>query len=519
MPVAAQESPAPVGSPAPAPATTPAPSAADPSAAPRPDILVIMLDDHPEIGTAVLERLPNIRRLFLRHGVRFTDYQGNDPLCCPGRAAFLTGLTTDHHGVDRNDIRLLDASVTLATELQDAGYFTFMAGKYLNGGLGPKEPGIGPLPGWDRHAYTTNGFYGYTETRADGRVVRHGRRPQDYQPDVAFARARSFLRAAPADRPVFGWITPFATHSGFDPFDDAALRWHYPAVAPRHRDDPRCADLAPWRTPAHTEPATGEPAYLTEGPEDFRDGYDLVRICESLLSVDEGIGRLVRELDARGRRDDALLVLTADNGMGWGAFGWYAKTVPFSTGMPLLVHWPAGRGRAAATDPAPVTNLDLAPTLCAAAGCAMGPYADGRADPDGISVLPVLTGTGRLVRDAVYLTDRDPEGRAPDWWAVRSTDAYPGGRWQYAELGTGETTLHDVSGGPCSAWAPGDPGDPCMLANRAGDPALAALQADLAALLARARASGGADPAIRGRIEPPVAPASPRPSADPAPAP
>jgi hypothetical protein len=30
---------------------------------------------------------------------------------------------------------------------------------------------------------------------------------------------------------------------------------------------------------------------------------------------------------------------------------------------------------------------------------------------------------------------------------------------------SGERELYDVSGGPCSSWSVGDPGDPCMIHN------------------------------------------------------
>ncbi len=51
-----------------------------------PDIIVILIDDMPGIDDWVLSRLPNIRRTFLEQGVRFTDFHGETPLCCPGRA-------------------------------------------------------------------------------------------------------------------------------------------------------------------------------------------------------------------------------------------------------------------------------------------------------------------------------------------------------------------------------------------------------------------------------------------------
>ena len=56
-----------------------------------PDVIVIMTDDVPAMDDRVWRYLPTIRDMFVRHGVEFTDFAGETPLCCPGRAGFLTG--------------------------------------------------------------------------------------------------------------------------------------------------------------------------------------------------------------------------------------------------------------------------------------------------------------------------------------------------------------------------------------------------------------------------------------------
>ena len=75
---------------------------------------------------------PNIGRLWLEDGLRFTEMYDQTPLCSPSRASMLTGKNTLDHGVVRNDPRPLDDSETIAVALQAAGYHTVMAGKYLN---------------------------------------------------------------------------------------------------------------------------------------------------------------------------------------------------------------------------------------------------------------------------------------------------------------------------------------------------------------------------------------------------
>src|SRR5438045_3859259 len=119
----------------------------DPAPAPSPpNIVVVMLDDFGAIDHRVFERLPNIKALFLDQGLEATNYWGNDPLCCPGRANFLTAQWAHINGVNTNDAKLLNPTETIATELHDAGYYTTICGKYLNQTqtLTDKSP-----PGWD----------------------------------------------------------------------------------------------------------------------------------------------------------------------------------------------------------------------------------------------------------------------------------------------------------------------------------------------------------------------------------
>lgn len=455
----------------------------------RTNIVVIMVDDHPEMDERIWRRLPAIRSLFLDQGIHFTHYHGNDPFCCPGRAGFLTGLTTDHHRVWTNDARLLDPRTTLATELRARGYFTILAGKYLNGHHRSIDP---TPPGWSRSAWTSNAYYNYRE-HVNGRTVYHDDDPEDYQPDVAFNRALQFLRQAPAHRPLFAWVTPYVTHSGKDPFRADGGR-RYAPIAPRFRTDKRCSGLAPWITPAHRDSNRDRPRHQRHWGS-FRRGYNLVRTCRALLAVDAGVARIVRELKAQGRFRNTLFVLTADNGMGWGAHGRYGKQVSFSTQVPLYVHWAAGRGTQPSDDGTYLSNVDLADTLCEVGGCALGPYRIGRRTSDGTSFLPVILGTGTVWREALYTENL---GR-PLWRAIRTTPESPLGLWHYVEYSTGERELYDASGGHCWDWQPDDPGDPCELTNLAGRPRYADVRARLHDLLAAAIRTGGAGPRFSGR--------------------
>jgi arylsulfatase A-like enzyme len=408
------------------------PIAAAPPA--RPNIVVIMVDDLAEMDTRVWSRLEHIDARFIRHGLRFTQAIGETPLCCPGRAAFLTGLHTDHHGVFENNGRRLDPSTTIATELRDAGYFTFIAGKYLNHTslIRDKTPA-----GWDRTAITDGKYHDFTMW-VNGVAERHGSSIADYSTDVTRSKALAFLRAAPARKPVFAFVTPFAPHATIptEPF---------PVPARRHIGAAACNGIPRWRPPNYNErDVSDKPRYVRDRRlQPYRAGWPLTKVCESLLSVDEMFGAIVDELRRQGRLRNTLFVLTSDNGMAFGAHRFAAKNNPYAVGIPLFVSWIAGRGRAPGRTGFPVSNIDIAPTLCDVAGCIMGPFRE-RAAADGESFLPTIRGRDQRVRRA--LLERG-SGTAP-WWGMRTTHADPLGRWHYVEHPTGERELYDLAADP-----------------------------------------------------------------------
>jgi arylsulfatase A-like enzyme len=451
----------------------------------RTNIVVVMLDDIAEMDLRVWNRLPTIKRVMVDQGLRFNRFYGSDPLCCPGRANFLTGQYTQHHGVWTNEASLLDPSTTIATELQDAGYHTIISGKYLNGvnRLRDKTP-----PGWSHMTFHSNGYYRYTLYR-DGVAEYHDNDPNDYSTDVFANDIVASLRATPPSKPVFALFTPFAVHSGIDA---SAHRRTQPVPAPRHVGDARCSGIANWAPPNYAEAdVSDKPVYIQMRPltdPDDATGWPLRPICETLLSVDEAFARIVEELRVEGRLNDTLFLLTADNGMGFGSHRWWAKQAPYTTQLPLFVAWTKGRGNLPATSDVWLSNVDLAPTLCAIGGCLMGPYRSGRRTADGLSFAEVIAGASiGPRRDALYEEHRSsfaPRDRGSPWRAVRTTDQSPLGLWHYIEYDSGERELYDTSGGQCWEWQPGRPGDPCELDNLAGKSEYAETQVQLATLLA-----------------------------------
>jgi N-acetylglucosamine-6-sulfatase len=376
------------------------------SATDRADVIVVMVDDLGAIDERILSRLPNIKSLWIDGGLRFDSAYAETPLCCPGRASFLTGQHTRAHGVVENDARLLDPSRTIATALRGAGYWTVMAGKYLNNAnaLADKSP-----PGWDHVA-----LLDWTQS-ASRWWVDDNRTTAGFDDRFTLEKGVSWLRNAPADRPVFMWLTPRAPHWA----NSASKPW-LPDVEARYAADPRCADIEPWKPPSYdwsTQP----------------DGFPLDAICRSLLTTDEMVGRLRATAAAAGR--DPIWVFTSDNGMSWGAHGFPLKNVPSAGRLPLYF---AGPGIVAGATDALVSNIDLGPTIAALAGTTM------RA-AHGVTFAPVLRGEpgGRE-----WMLEDHPLGgatygpwRAP-WWGVRTPE------WHLVYIGTRPAQLFDVRRDP-----------------------------------------------------------------------
>lgn len=107
------------------------PAAATPT---RPNIVVIMADD---MRVDDLAYAPNVHALMQEDGVTMENSFSSYPLCCPARASFLSGELPRNHHVWSHELPwgygAFDDSSTIGTAMQQAGYSTGFAGKYLNG--------------------------------------------------------------------------------------------------------------------------------------------------------------------------------------------------------------------------------------------------------------------------------------------------------------------------------------------------------------------------------------------------
>jgi arylsulfatase A-like enzyme len=318
----------------------------------QPSFLHILTDDQTVDSVAAM---PKTKRLLVRRGTRFTDYNATQPLCCPSRASFLTGQYPHNHGVLGNQLpygyAAMDFSRTIYTALDGAGYRTGWIGKVLNA---ERSAGIVPEPGFDDwlvplHAEEGSDMFDYA--LSDNGAIRSY--SGAWQNAVYADRARDFIAAA-GDDP---FLLTIAVHSP-----------HWSPCPGDIRD--RCP---PQSAPRDRGSSAG--ARYPFGP-DFEGGPRARRATrrywrhelDALRSVDRIVGSLVAELRRRGRLDDTYVIYQSDNGTLHGEHGVFDKNVPWdrSVRVPLVIRGPGfarGARRADLT-----ANVDVPATILDAAG-------------------------------------------------------------------------------------------------------------------------------------------------------
>jgi arylsulfatase A-like enzyme len=415
-----------------------------------PNVVVIMVDDMPAFDGRLLNVMPNTRALAGR-GFSFTNFHSETPLCCPARAGFLTGQHTLNHGVVKNEAKTFKPGMTLATQLH-AKYLNAYTPVALKGGM---------PPGWDRMAAFGDPAYTNYDLFVGGSPtpVHYGTTDAEYSVTVLQQYTLDYLRQAPANQPIFAWVALNAPHTPTTP-------------APRYAAAP--CDVPKWAPANYMEAdVTDKPAYVQGLGVANPGGRSLLKLCRALLAVDDTVGAIRDELVRQRRLNNTIFVFTGDNGMNSGEHRLVGKESPYNTDIPFYLSWPSRLGSAPRTVAERVQNIDFPVTICAFVGCTLGPYPSGQLRPDGMSFAPLLLGTDTsLHRDAVLEDLPFAVGvGAPAWFSVDTTTSSFLGLWQYTEYATGERELYDMSGGPCSAWAPGMAGDPCQLVNQIANPA------------------------------------------------
>jgi arylsulfatase A-like enzyme len=305
-------------------------------AADRPNFVLIVADDlgysdlgcyGGEIATPVLDALAD-------DGVRFSQFY-NTARCSPSRASLLTGLHPHQTGVGilTNDDRpvgylgsLNDRCVTMAEVLGDAGYATFLAGKWHLA-----SDVWNPNGSWP----TRRGFRGFYGTLTGcgsyfwpGTLTR-GEQPAEYEPlgreyyytDAITAEATRFVRRqatnAP-EQPFFLYVAHTAPHWPLHALPEDIDRYAGTFDAGwdvlRERRMKRLVEaglVSPDTSLSARDPT--QPSWEDEPDQDWQ--LQRMRAYAAQVDrMDQGIGLLVDALRETGALDNTLIIFLSDNG-------------------------------------------------------------------------------------------------------------------------------------------------------------------------------------------------------------
>jgi choline-sulfatase len=147
---------------------------------------------------------------------------------------------------------------------------------------------------------------------------------------------------------------------------------HYPLIAPPefyNLFDPTRFEAEPEPLPDH--PVLGQIAGFFSHDEHFTPrtrGIARAAYFGLCAFLDAQVGRVMAALEASGQRDDTLVIFTSDHGEMLGAKGFWTKSTMYDDAVriPLLMAGPGIGETGTRTDP--VSLIDLAPTICQAAG-------------------------------------------------------------------------------------------------------------------------------------------------------
>ena len=412
-----------------------APARAEPT---RPSIVVIVTDDQ---RSDELDGMPIVKSQLMERGVTFTNGFVVNPICCPSRASILTGEYSHTSGVYRQipphgRFEALRDDSTIATWLDDAGYTTGLVGKYIDGYQHPALTGYVP-PGWDHWtAFVHSGYYDYGLTR-NGAVTQYGRDPSVYSTDLLASDAEAFIRSTQG--PMFLYFAPAAPHAPAIP--GPGLAGAAVATAPARPPSFDEADVSD--KPASVQALPRLTAGQIAAETAFRANQE-----RTLLSVDHAVGGILQALADTGRLQNTLIVYTSDNGILLGEHRWDKKEVPYDEAIrvPFIVRDDALGGPQGSIDARFALNVDIAPTVAAAAGVP-APRAEG------VSLLPLVAGLDPPWRTDFLVEHMEGTNRVPTYCAVRSETS------MYVRYQTGEEELYELGA------------DPYELTNVATDPA------------------------------------------------
>jgi arylsulfatase A-like enzyme len=377
--------------------------AMDRPAATPPNIVLLFVDDLGWGDIAYRRRyfdMPHLNQL-MADGMTFTDAYAASPTCSPSRASVITGQhparlrivrhipANGHksefnqwkgddpaHMASRNGLPL-DA-YSYAKALKTLNYKTAFVGKWH----------LGHAPYHPIHQ-------GFDEQYC----VSDSGHPRSYYPPY-FGPESEYLTDVPPDKYLTDQLT-----------DDAVAY-----INKQNGKTPFQLTLFYYSTHG---PYIGRKDFVEDMMVKNIDGKELQHAA-MMRSIDQSLYRIREALTQKSFDDNTVIFFLGDQG---GPFdnrplrgGKQGGTALYEGGarIPFIIYWP-NVTRAGSSSTEPVSTVDIFPTLLAMAGGSIADYPD----LDGKCLTPLLTQTGGIDRDAIYLyrsyEDQYAYVRAGDW--------------------------------------------------------------------------------------------------------
>jgi arylsulfatase A-like enzyme len=329
------------------------------------NFLFVYLDDQRYDAMSFLQKLegdkarfpwiktPNMDKL-ASEGVWFRNAFATDSLCSPSRASFLTGEYPHIHGVTNNHEPLPPNTVTYATLLHAAGYYTGFIGKWHMGSQQDR-------PGFDFAAsFIGQGHYYNCPILIDGgkETVISKKWVDDTDTDYAVDfltkhKDQPFVLAV-AFKAVHGPLQPDTPDIGLYDSEQAGTT-------------PNMSVAASFRAPFNSKPLVTNPKRT--GP-----------YFDCLAGADRNLGRLMDTLDSLGLSQNTMIIFTSDNGYDLGEHELGDKRAAYEESMriPFIIRAPWIANSAGKVVDQMALNIDVAPTMLDYAGVPIPKAMQGR---------------------------------------------------------------------------------------------------------------------------------------------
>ena len=407
----------------------------------KPNIVIIYTDDvgwgdlscYNEPGKAIVQT-PNIDSL-AETGIRFTSGYCSSATCTPSRYSLMTGTYAFRKrgtGILSGDAPLIiePGSTTLATQMKAAGYATGMFGKWHLGiGDGNTDWNKAVKPGPLEIGFDDSFIITATPDRVpcvylDGHYVA-GLNPEKDEPlqvsykgkigDLPTGRTHPELLRYKGDGQHSDTIINRISRIGFMTGGDSAW-WK----------DETMADVILDQTISFIEEYKDEKPFFVfmslhqihvpRAPDEKFIGKSKAGLYgDTLLELDDAVGRFLKKLEDLGVRDNTLIIFSADNGPipydgyyedildnlnGHDVNGPFqgGKYLPFEGGtrLPFIVNWPAKIKEPKVSD-AIVSQVDFIHSLSELVGA---PKPENGYE-DSANILPALLGESDIGREYI----------------------------------------------------------------------------------------------------------------------